>query len=312
MFKYLIQYVELKTKVASVFPYLFTVVVYLNLVGFDEFKLLIALIFLIAMVCLDMATTALNHQVGMQKETDISRFDQQLQGQMQSLKLTNIHNYLIIAFLSLIGISLGLSLVLMSSIGLLLLGAICVFVAITYSYGPLPIKNTCLGELYSGITMGYLIPLAFIMSQNPGIFIKYLDQQFIIINYVNIFKFILIFAIPCILIANIMLANNICDFEKDRNNQRFTLAVMIGQNQAIKLWQVLYFLVYCLIIILVLGQILPAITLLSLFTIKPVLLNIQKFKQNPVKHISFINAVKNIVIIMSALIISLIIKLLII
>ncbi len=302
MFKYLINYVELKTKVASFFPYLYTLVVYLLLAAPEyQFSSKTAFIFLIAILAFDMATTTLNHLVGMQKEEDISFFDQKLLDGMTNLNITMKFNYLITAILSLIGLICGLYLVWISSPILLLTGALCVSVAIIYSYGPVPIKNTCLGELASGITMGYLIPLAFIISQDQSIFLINLTEETALLNIMNIFYFVLIFAIPTLLIANIMLANNACDVKKDLNNSRYTLAVMLGQEKAIKLWKIIYYITYIIIVFLVLLQVFTPIVLISLLTIIPVSKNIKVFAENPVKKETFICAVKNIVIILSTI-----------
>ncbi len=310
MIKYFIQYVELKTKVASVFPFFFTLVFYLatyaNDYSFDPIK---ALIFFVAMLTLDMATTTLNHQVGMNKEKDISPYDHNLVQQMKDLNLSNKHNYTIMGGLSLLGIILGIYLVSISSLLLILIGGLCVLIAIIYSYGPIPIKNTCLGEVFSGITMGYLIPLAFIISQDQSIFITSYSNPIISLNFINIFTFIIAFAIPTLLIANIMLANNACDVEKDLNNKRYTLAVMLGQEAAIILWQNIYLFVYSIIGLCIVLNILPLISFLTYLTMPLVFKNIKVFKANPVKNETFIMAVKNIVIILFSLTILILISL---
>ncbi len=164
MFRYLLDYVELRTKVASFFPFIYTLIIYF-LFAYPKynFDASLTIIFLIAILSLDMATTTLNHLVGMNKEEDISMYDQRLIEGMKQYKLSSKFNYFVTGVLTVIGIFCGIYLVLNSSILLLLLGIVCVGVAIIYSYGPVPIKNTCLGELASGITMGYLIPLAFLL-----------------------------------------------------------------------------------------------------------------------------------------------------
>lgn len=311
MFKYFIQYVELKTKVASVFPFMFALLFYIINFAIDyEFDPIKAVIFFVAMLALDMATTTLNHQVGMDKEKDISPYDQNLVKQMHDLNLSNKHNYIIIAILATIGIGLGFYLVSISSALLILVGGLCVLVAIAYSYGPVPIKNTCLGEVFSGATMGYLIPLAFFISQDQSIFISSMTNSTISLNYINILIFVITFAIPTLLIANIMLANNICDIDKDINNKRYTLAVMLGQNQAITLWQNIYIFIYSLIGVSIVLGFLPMIAFVSYLTMIPVFKNIKIFKANPIKSETFIMSVKNIVIVLSSLTVLMIISLL--
>ncbi len=104
-----------------------------------------------------------------------------------------------------------------------------------------------------------------------------------------------------------MLANNICDIRKDENNNRYTLAVILGTKKSINLWKIIYYLVYADIIFLVLVTIFPPLLLLSMVTIAPVHKNITKFVNNPVKSKTFISSIKNLVIVLVSIIILLLI-----
>ena len=78
-----------------------------------------------------------------------------------------------------------------------------------------------------------------------SIYIHVYDQNIITVAYssgniniaVNLVEvlYIFILSIPAISgIANIMLANNICDIEDDIENKRYTLPIYIGKERALK------------------------------------------------------------------------------
>lgn len=309
MVSYLKNFVELRTKVASVFPFFYVLLVYLVYYSNQyQFKPELAIVFFISMLSLDMATTALNHLAGLNKEEDISLYDQQLQKSMNKLGINNNTNWAIFLILAFIGIGLGGYLVLSSNIYVLLLGAFCVFIALIYSYGPLPLKNTCLGEVASGFTMGAIIPIAFLCIQDLSLFLK--DNNLFAFDFYlyNMYCWALILLIPVLLIAAIMLANNICDIDKDIVNGRKTLPILIGQQNGLRLWNGLYFTSYIILVLLVILDIFNPIMLLGLVTIPVVLKNCKKLNEIPVKAKSFKYVVFNLQIILGSLIVLLLIS----
>jgi 1,4-dihydroxy-2-naphthoate octaprenyltransferase len=105
--------------------------------------------------------------------------------------------------------------------------------------------------------------------------------------------------IPFCTTANIMLANNICDLEKDIAVKRHTLPYYIG-DKALYLHAGLYYLTYLATILMVIVKILSPLCLLSLLTIFIVQKNINIFFQKQDKATTFITAIKNYVVIMGA------------
>lgn len=303
MFKYLKDFVELRTKVASVFPFIFVLYIYLYAFSAYNFSIGLAIIFFISMLCLDMATTVLNHLAGFSKEANMSIYDQKLKSQMKRLGLKNSFNKKILLTLVMMGIGFGLILVLFSNILVLVVGAVCVVVAVAYSFGPLPLKNTFLGELASGLTMGALIPLAFLLSQDPSLFITKLTPASVTLNLENIIIWAFILLVPIITIANIMLANNICDLDKDLKNGRLTLPIVIGLKPSLVVWNSGYVVCYIIIIGLILNALIPQMAMYGLVTIPFVVNNMIKFNLNPVKAKTFKYAVFNLQIILLAVII---------
>ncbi len=303
MFKYLKDIVELRTKVASVFPFLFVLVIYLYGYSAYEFSILVTILFFISMLCLDMATTVLNHLAGISNEANMSIHDQKLLVQMKELGLKKSFNRKLLLALIATGVLTGLLVAMLSSIFVVLIGAICVVVAIAYSYGPLPLKNTCLGEAASGLTMGFLIPLAFLFSQDSSLFILNVTPEVLTLNLAAIIEWTFILLVPTFVIANIMLANNICDVEKDRDNGRLTLPLVIGIRFSKLIWGLLYVASYIIMIGLIVTGIVPKLVIYGLITIPLVVINSSRFISRPIKSKTFKYSVFNLQLILLSVII---------
>jgi 1,4-dihydroxy-2-naphthoate octaprenyltransferase len=109
---------------------------------------------------------------------------------------------------------------------------------------------------------------------------------------------ILIFtSIPLILmIAGIMLANNICDIEDDILNKRFTLPFYIGKNKALVLFALLYVISFVVIVVGVLLKFLPVINLLVFIAAFPIAQNLKVFMKEQNKATTFVVSVKNFIV----------------
>ena len=108
---------------------------------------------------------------------------------------------------------------------------------------------------------------------------------------------LLLSIIPVCTTANIMLANNICDVEKDIAVKRYTLPYYLG-SKSIILFAALYYMTYIAVIAMVLFGMLSPVCLLSLLTFFPVQKNINIFVKKQEKATTFMTAIKNYIIIM--------------
>ncbi len=98
----------------------------------------------------------------------------------------------------------------------LVIGLIGGVVVLLYSLGHLPISYLPLGEFFSGFVMGGLIPLACFTAQTGRFSWR-----------------VLWYALPCVLaIGLIMMVNNTCDVERDKEAGRRTLPVLLGRRRA--------------------------------------------------------------------------------
>jgi 1,4-dihydroxy-2-naphthoate octaprenyltransferase len=98
-----------------------------------------------------------------------------------------------------------------------------------------------------------------------------------------------------------MLANNICDVEKDILVKRFTLPYYLGKKASVILFAGIYYAAYLAVLIMVISGILSPLCLITLLTLIPVQKNINEFFKLQDKAVTFIVSIKNFVLIMSVL-----------
>ncbi len=120
---------------------------------------------LIAMLCLDLATTALNNYMDYKLAVKTHGFNYEQHNAIVKYEIKESTVKTLIVFLLVTTIVLGLYLFLLTDIVVLLLGIISFFFAVIYTWGgPFPISRTPFGEAVSGILMGgVLLPLSVYM-----------------------------------------------------------------------------------------------------------------------------------------------------
>lgn len=292
MIQRFLSYVEIRTKIASLLPFLLglTYVLY----AYQQINILNTLLFFASMLSFDMATTALNNYIDVKTNDKILEFSQKTAKQ-------------ILVFLLILATVLGLALVFYTGVVVLVLGALCFGVGIFYTFGPVPISRMPLGEIFSGLFMGLLIPFLVVFINAPEhsliyfTFANWLLQ--VSFNILDLLKLGVV-TIPAIAgIANIMLANNICDVEDDVKVNRFTLPYYTGTKNALNIFALLYYLGYAAIIVMVLFGLVPIYGLIVIVGLIPVQKNISKFRKQQCKTKTFPLSVQNLVILLFPLII---------
>ncbi|MGB6128142.1 MAG: prenyltransferase [Psychrilyobacter sp.] len=148
-------------------------------------------------------------------------------------------------------------------------GIIGFLVAYFYSAGPIPISETFLGELFSGLTMGGLITWLSYYIQTG-----YIDKNIILIS------------IPLIIyIGSILLTNGLCDIEKDQAT-RMTIPILMGRKRSIEILRFAYIMMYIFVFLGIVLKILPFSMVLIFLSIP---LIIKKIKFITVENISLKN-----------------------
>jgi len=296
--KSFLKYVEIQTKVASVIPFILGSV--FAFYRYKSFNILNCIIMFISLITFDMTTTAINNYIDFKKAYKKEGYGYEFHNAIVRDGIKEKTASAIIYILLSIAVIFGILLTIKTNIIVLLIGTVSFAVGIFYTFGPLPISRMPLGEAFSGFFMGFIIMFL-------SIFIHIADKNLVSLTYINnilslninikeVF-FLFLLSIPAMGgIANIMLANNICDIEDDILNKRFTLPYYIGKNNALKLFEIFYYIGFIDIIILVLLKIDPIWSLITLVAFIPVFKNIKIFKANPSKKDTFALAVKNFVI----------------
>ncbi|AGB40436.1 1,4-dihydroxy-2-naphthoate octaprenyltransferase [Halobacteroides halobius DSM 5150] len=297
--KIFLKLVEIKTKVASMIPFLLGSLY--TLYHFNNFNFKNFIFMLISLLTIDMATTAINNYYDYKRANKTHGYNYESHNAIVKNNLKESTVRFIILALLIIAVLFGIILVLNTNFVVLILGVLSFSVGILYSFGPIPISQTPLGEAFSGVFMGFLITFISIyihvFNQNIA-FLLY--NQGLLSLHLNIIEitYIFLFSIPLIIgIANIMLANNICDIKDDLENNRYTLPTYIGKSNSLKLFKTLYYLVYLDLILLLIFKVTPLICLITLLTFIPVKKNIDLFMKKQSKADTFILSVKNFIII---------------
>ncbi|GGH32250.1 1,4-dihydroxy-2-naphthoate octaprenyltransferase [Paenibacillus segetis] len=289
--------VELRTKVASMIPF-FIGTVY-AVFRFHEFQLYSFGLMFLSLLSFDMATTAINNYFDYHKAVKKKGYGYEVHNAIVKYNMKPSRVLALIIGLLLLAIGAGIMLVIQSGLLVLLLGGLSFAVGILYSFGPIPISRMPLGEIFSGLFMGFVIIFVstFIHASDGLASLTLLNG--VVSLQIQLMEVLLVFfiSIPAILcIANIMLANNICDVEDDVENKRYTLPHYIGKSNALLLFRFMYYASYLDLIVLYFLGVNPFILLLVLCTVIPVHNNIGRFAAHPTKQHTFGLAVKNFVL----------------
>lgn len=290
--------VEIRTKVASIFPFLIGTLYAIT--RYHMFNLTNALLMFFSLLMIDMATTSANHYMDYKKAILKEGYHYEEHNPISRAVHKVQHAKWVILILVSIGAFLGLILAVQTDWIVLWIGLFSFLCGLLYSFGPVPISRTPLGEALSGFFMGvvivglsvyiHIIPLGLVnykLSFNEAIF--YLNWR----ELVNI----TVVGLPMMfMISNIMLANNTCDMAEDLVNKRMTLPILIGEEQATKLFLWAVYGAYAGVIFGIMIEALPAIQVVSLATFPIVRSNSWRFVEHPDKAETFILAVKNLVL----------------
>ena len=294
MLKKFFQFVEIKTKITSVLPFLLTLAYLFWQRQAPNWKLTI--LFFFSMLLIDLATTAINNYIDSREYPEMLPFPRPF-------------SFAVLLALLVAGTALGLYLAWCTDLLVLLVGGLCVLCGVCYTFGPVPISRQPLGEVFSGIFQGVLIPFLLLYINMPaGTYLNFSfsSSQLTLTLQIRPLAALLLFtAVPAFATANIMLANNICDVEKDVAVDRFTLPYYLGKKRAVRLFALLYYLAYLIPCAMVFPGLLPVSCLLILATLPKVLKNISAFQKKQIKNITFPASIQNYILLVGSYIICL-------
>ena len=272
------EFVELRTKVASVFPMLAGFLWTYYRLG--RFNWVNASLFALAVLSFDMCTTAINNAVDYHKAVDLDYKTSE----------------------NVIGVIVSLVIVSRTDALLLVLGGLCFLIGIGYTYGPMPLSRLPLGEVFSGLTMGFgIFFLAVYMTAYDQLLWSQWSGGMVTIGWNWALTLELFcYSLPLVsLIAGIMLANNTCDLEVDIRNHRFTLVYYLGKARAVTLYTGLQVLPWLVLLGLALTGRLPVWGLVVLAGLALHWPKVAAFRAKQVKRETFVLSVQSFVLVAS-------------
>lgn len=263
--------VEPRSKILSILPCWMGIM--FTWFYFGEINVQNSVIYFVAALLFDATTSALNNVMDYYKATTAEY--QENSNLVGRNGMNPVIAAIVVITMLVLATGLGLYLVYKTGWLLLLLGMFCFGVGIFYTFGPLPLSRLPLGEVFSGFTMGVVIPvIAVLVNVKPSSFVGLIGSNnhlLIDLNWPNILATMLICVLPVATIAGVELANNLSDYDEDLINKRKTLAMYISKSAGLKSYQVLVYIGYFSTILAVILHVLPWPTLFILVSLPKVI-----------------------------------------
>lgn len=298
MLKRLVAFVQLPAKTACLFPFLLAL--FYTMYRYRQVSAADSALFFISMLAFELSITGLNNTLDARKD-----------GVSLTIGRTAARNILVILWI--VAIAAAVLLVCRKGIVVLACGAVCFFVGVFYSlgakpFGIPPLSHMPLGELFSGVFEGFFIPFLVVYINAPADALAgwwYRGGALgVFVNLPGLFRLAVLAAPAMFGIADIMLANNICDMEPDRAVGRRTLPIAVGAKNAKRLFALLYIAAYADIILTAALGILPLYVLLVLLTAPLAAHNVRVFVRQPSKARTFPLSIRNLALLMVPLVLA--------
>ena len=229
-FRQFLLVVEIRTKVISVSTYLLATL-YAAAAGF-EISWITALLLALAVLCVDMGTTAFNTFYDYVRGVDTPLLTVEPDKVLVHEGVAPAHAFLVSVALYAVAAGAGIAVAVLSSWWILAAGFAGMLVGFLYNGGPFPISRTPLGELFAGGFLGSVLFLV-VYGVHAG----------------EITAHALVASVPStLIIAAVLTVNNTCDIEGDREAGRRTLSIVLGRRAAGILIAALCVVAYALIV----------------------------------------------------------------
>ncbi|MFW6312489.1 MAG: prenyltransferase [Spirochaetota bacterium] len=228
--------VEIRTKVISVSTYLLATLY--SIAAGSDVDILGAGLLLVAVLCVDMGTTAFNTFYDYLRGVDNSLFTVEPDKVLLHEGVAPAHALLVSLVLYVVAAATGIAVAALSSWWILGAGAAGMLVGFLYNGGPLPISRTPLGEFFAGGFLGSILFLV-IYAVHAGT----VDAAAVIASLPS-----------TLMIAAVLTVNNTCDLEGDREAGRKTLSIVLGKKPAAALVDLLVAVAYAILALSVVGR----------------------------------------------------------
>jgi len=278
-----LELVEIKAKIASVWPFLLGVI--FVQANYQHVNWGVTALFFVAMLLFNMAVDINdNYQ-------DYTKAGNQAAEWKKYTNIIGVHHlavnriFALMASMAVVAGVIGLYLVWVTGWPLLVMGVFCFLVGYLYAGGPRPLSGTPTGEFFAGFTMGYMIMLITVYLN------LYQTSAF---TWPLMGRVLLASGIAVMAIAALLLANNICDAAEDLSLNRKTIVYYLGKQGALWLFASFYVIGYLSLIISVMLGDLPKWSLLALISAPLIVRNVRGLFRVQVKKETFILAVRSL------------------
>jgi len=275
-----LELVEFKAKTASILP--FFIGICYSWYNYQSIHLGYVLLYFAAMLIFNMAVDILDNYNDYHHATDVHDYKEKTNIIGREQLSVRLVFWLMVSMITLSAL-MGIGLAIVVGWPLFWMGLYCYLVGIFYSSGPRPLSSLPLGEFFSGFTMGFMISLICVYLNAYQVFEW---------NVATIGSIFLVSLPNTLWIANLMLANNICDLDEDEKNNRYTLVHYLGKPQALRVFAAMNILAFVAILAAVVLDIAPWSVVLTFLAAPFVWQQTKRLMEKQIKRETFICAVR--------------------
>jgi len=275
-----LELVEFKAKTASILP--FFIGICYSWYNYRSIHLGYVLLYFAAMLIFNMAVDILDNYNDYHHATEVHDYKEKTNIIGREQLSVRLVFWLMVSMITLSAL-MGIGLAIVVGWPLFWMGLYCYLVGIFYSSGPRPLSSLPLGEFFSGFTMGFMISLICVYLNAYQVFEW---------NVATIGSIFLVSLPNTLWIANLMLANNICDLDEDEKNNRYTLVHYLGKPQALRLFAAMNILAFVAILAAVVLDIAPWSVVLTFLAAPFVWQQTKRLMEKQIKRETFICAVR--------------------
>ncbi len=302
MLRKFLLFVEIRTKTVSVLAFLLGTAYAAARYGLGSLDWGLAAVLFLSVFLFDMTTTAVNNHVEVRHRLRRIRLGLPPGAPLRDYGMGKDGQLAAILLMLAAATASGLYVASRTDVVVLLVGALCFAIGVLYSAGPLPIIRTPFGEALSGFFMGVLIPFlaayVHVFGRTPAVLCVSLAGGVLTVSASlgDLLPIVLLGIAPAAAIANVMLANNICDQATDLHDERYTLPILVGTKAALRLFAGLYALAGAAIVVQAASGWMPPWILLALLPAPLVYRNVRTFFQRQDKATTFGLSIQNLVL----------------
>lgn len=275
-----LELVEFKAKTASILP--FFIGICYSWYNYQSIHLGYVLLYFAAMLIFNMAVDILDNYNDYHHATEVHDYKEKTNIIGREQLSVRLVFWLMVSMITLSAL-MGIGLAIVVGWPLFWMGLYCYLVGIFYSSGPRPLSSLPLGEFFSGFTMGFMISLICVYLNAYQVFEW---------NVATIGSIFLVSLPNTLWIANLMLANNICDLDEDEKNNRYTLVHYLGKPQALRVFAAMNILAFVAILAAVVLDIAPWSVVLTFLAAPFVWQQTKRLMEKQIKRETFICAVR--------------------